>query len=225
MVDRNTPRYTVPSLTPQQGAKVAAILQERLNSLTDLHLTLKHVHWNVVGPHFIAVHEMLDPQVDAVRAMTDAVAERIATLGTSPVGTPGALVAARTWDDYSLRRASAIEHLGALDEVYEGVITAHRKAAKDTESLDDVTNDLLIGHLHELELFHWFVRAHLESAGGDLSTAGATTEKAAAEKAAAGTRSASTRSSGAKAAPKKAPAKTAAARTSSARTTTARKKK
>ncbi|SKC71072.1 Dps family protein [Krasilnikoviella flava] len=195
MADRSTPRYTVPSLTTQQGATVAAILQERLNSLTDLHLTLKHVHWNVVGPHFIAVHEMLDPQVDAVRAMTDAVAERIATLGTSPVGTPGALVAARTWDDYGLRRASAIEHLGALDEVYEGVITAHRKAAKDTEPLDDVTNDLLIGHLHELELFHWFVRAHLESAGGELSTAGETTEKGAARKAAAATGSAASGSS------------------------------
>ncbi|MCK9793615.1 DNA starvation/stationary phase protection protein [Isoptericola sp. 4D.3] len=183
MADRNTPRYTVPSLTPEQGAEVAAILQERLNSLTDLHLTLKHVHWNVVGPHFIAVHEMIDPQVDAVRAMTDAIAERIATLGTSPVGTPGALVAARTWDDYGLRRAGAIEHLGALDEVYQGVISSHRKAAKDTEELDDVTNDLLIGHLHDLELFHWFVRAHLESAGGDLSTAGASTEKGAARQA------------------------------------------
>jgi len=184
MADRkNLPRYTVPSLTREDGDKVATILQERLNSLTDLHLTLKHVHWNVVGPHFIAVHEMIDPQVDAVRAMTDAIAERIATLGVSPVGTPGALVAARTWDDYHLRRATAIEHLGALDEVYQGVISSHRQAAKDTADLDDVTNDLLIGHLHELELFHWFVRAHLESAGGDLSTAGAKTELGAARKA------------------------------------------
>ncbi|MCA5894759.1 DNA starvation/stationary phase protection protein [Isoptericola sp. NEAU-Y5] len=184
MADRKKlPRYTVPSLTREAGDKLATILQERLNSLTDLHLTLKHVHWNVVGPHFIAVHEMIDPQVDAVRAMTDALAERIATLGGEPVGTPGALVKARAWEDYSLGRATAIEHLGALDEVYEGVITAHRKAAKDTEELDDVTNDMLIGHLHELELFHWFVRAHLESAGGDLSTAGARTEVGAARKA------------------------------------------
>ena len=75
---KNVPTYTVPSLSNEDGAKVAAILQERLNSLTDLHLTLKHVHWNVVGPHFIAVHEMLDPQVDAVRLMVDAIAERIA---------------------------------------------------------------------------------------------------------------------------------------------------
>jgi DNA-binding ferritin-like protein len=31
---------------------------------------------------------MLDPQVDAVREMTDETAERIATLGVSPSGTP-----------------------------------------------------------------------------------------------------------------------------------------
>jgi len=164
------PKYTVPSLSVEDGGAVAEILQHRLNALNDLALTLKHIHWNVTGPHFIAVHEMLDPQVDAVRAMVDAIAERIATLGVAPVGTPGALVAARTWDDYSIGRAGAIEHLGALDEVYVGVITDHRKAAEDTEELDTVTNDLLVGHLHELELFHWFVRAHLESAGGELST-------------------------------------------------------
>ncbi len=40
--------------------------------------------------NFIAVHVMLDPPVDAVRAMTDAVAERIATIGGQPKGTPGA---------------------------------------------------------------------------------------------------------------------------------------
>lgn len=177
------PKYTVPSLTVEDGGKVAAVLQKRLNALNDLALTLKHIHWNVTGPHFIAVHEMIDPQVDAVRAMVDEIAERIATLGVAPVGTPGALVADRDWDDYSIGRASAIEHLGALDEVYVGIITDHRQAATDTEDLDTVTNDLLVGHLHALELFHWFVRAHLESAGGELSTSGAETEKAAARKA------------------------------------------
>lgn len=171
------PKYTVPSLSVEDGRTIAAILQQRLNALNDLALTLKHIHWNVTGPHFIAVHEMIDPQVDAVRAMVDAIAERIATLGVAPVGTPGALVQDRSWDDYSIGRAGAIDHLGALDEVYVGVITDHREAAAATEELDTVTNDLLVGHLHELELFHWFVRAHLESAGGELSTAGAEGER------------------------------------------------
>jgi starvation-inducible DNA-binding protein len=173
------PSFTVPTLSLEQGGTFAAILQQRLHALNDLHLTLKHIHWNVVGPHFIGVHEMLDPQVDAVRLMTDEVAERIATLGVSPVGTPGAIVQERTWDDYSVGRADSIAHLGALDLVYQGFIADYRQAADDLED-DAVSNDLLIGHLHQLELFHWFVRAHLESAGGTLSTAGDTTEQEAA---------------------------------------------
>jgi starvation-inducible DNA-binding protein len=172
MASKSLPSYTVPSLTPEEGAKVAAVLQERLNALNDLALTLKHVHWNVVGPHFIAVHEMLDPQVDAVRLQADEVAERIATLGVAPVGTPGALVESRTWEDYKLNRAGAIDHLHALDHVYVGLISSHREAADAIEDLDLISNDLLVGHLHDLEKFHWFIRAHLESAGGVLSDDG-----------------------------------------------------
>ncbi len=176
--------YSVPGMAAGDGAKVAGMLQDRLNALTDLHLTLKHVHWNVVGPQFISVHEMLDPQVDAAREMADQVAERIATLGSSPIGTPGALVRARSWDDYSLGRATAIEHLGALDLVYTGVIGDHRTVIDATSEIDPVTEDLLIGQSGQLEQFHWFVRAHLESSGGELSTAGASSEVAAASQAA-----------------------------------------
>jgi starvation-inducible DNA-binding protein len=175
--------FTVPGIADKDAKAVIALLQDRLNALNDLALTLKHVHWNVVGAHFIGVHTMLDPQVDAVRLMVDATAERIAALGGSPVGTPGALVAARNWDDYSLGRADAIAHMGALDVVYAGVIESHRDAIEATESLDPVTQDMLIGQAGQLEQFHWFVRAHLEDAAGTLSTGTASTEKAAARRA------------------------------------------
>ena len=115
MARRTTPlpKFTVPSLTPEQGAEVAAVLQRRLDALNDLALTLKHVHWNVVGPHFIAVHEMIDPQVELVRGYADEVAERIAALGKSPQGTPGAIIKDRTWDDYSVERDTVQAHLAA----------------------------------------------------------------------------------------------------------------
>ncbi|MFF1556397.1 Dps family protein [Streptomyces sp. NPDC058279] len=177
------PHYTVPGMSKEEAARVVDVLRMRLHSLNDLALTLKHVHWNVVGPHFIAVHEMLDPQVDAVREMIDTTAERISTLGGVPAGTPGALVAERTWDDYDVGRADAVAHLGALDLVYTGVIEDHRAAMKITDELDPVTQDMLIGQLARLELFQWFVRAHLESSGGRLSTAGAHTLDEAAEQA------------------------------------------
>jgi starvation-inducible DNA-binding protein len=176
MKSEGLPSFTIPGMTLEQGAEVAALLQDRLNALTDLHLTLKHVHWNVVGPNFVSVHEMLDPQVDAVREMADTTAERISTLGLSPVGTPGALVEDRGWSDYSIGRAGAIEHLGALDLVYVGVIEDYRRDIAATEELDPVTQDMLIGQAGQLEQFHWFVRAHLATSGGELSTAGASSE-------------------------------------------------
>ncbi|MYT76560.1 starvation-inducible DNA-binding protein [Streptomyces sp. MnatMP-M77] len=176
--------YTVPGVSSQNSAEIIVVLQMRLHALNDLHLTLKHVHWNVVGPHFIGVHEMIDPQVEQVRSMTDDLAERISTLGGEPHGTPGALVAKRTWDDYSIGRAEAIEHLGALDLVYASVIKDHREAMQATETLDPVTQDMLIEQLRGLELFQWFIRAHLESSGGTLSTRGATSESDAADQAA-----------------------------------------
>ena len=177
---QTNPQYTVPGMSTDAAQRVIELLQSRLHAYNDLHLTLKHVHWNVVGPHFIAVHEMLDPQVDDVRAMADDVAERIATLGGSPVGTPGALVDARSWNEYSLGRATTQEHLGALELVYRGVIGDARAAIDEVDKLDLVTQDVLIGQTEKLELFHWFIRAHLENTGGGLATADATDETEAA---------------------------------------------
>jgi starvation-inducible DNA-binding protein len=172
-------RYTVPGLDPDAAKQVAETLQDRLNALIDLGLTLKHIHWNVVGPNFIAVHEMLDPQVDAVRAMADATAERIATLGANPHGTPGTVVRERSWDDYSLGKAGTQEHMAALDLVYAGVIDDHRKAVAQFDDLDLVSQDLLIAQLDKLELYQWFVRAHIEDSGGSLPSGDSEQERAA----------------------------------------------
>ena len=142
------------------------------------------MHWNVVGPNFIGVHEMIDPQVELVRGYADEVAERIATLGKSPQGTPGAIINDRTWDDYSVGRDTVQAHLAALDLVYTGVI-------EDTRKCIDETGRPRPGHRRtsssatpaELEKFQWFVRAHLENAGGQLANRGARTERGAASKA------------------------------------------
>ncbi|GAA1912146.1 DNA starvation/stationary phase protection protein [Nocardioides lentus] len=173
--------YTVPGLEKAQAETIIGLLQTRLSAYNDLHLTLKHVHWNVVGPHFIAVHEMIDPQVELVRGYADEVAERIATLGGSPKGTPGALIADRSWDDYSLGRDTALAHLGALDLVYTGLVGDNRGVIAETGDLDPITEDMVIAQTAELEKFQWFVRAHLESMGGQLTTAGATGETGAAD--------------------------------------------
>jgi len=174
---------TVPGLDRGDAGKVIEELQTRLVGFIDLSLTLKHIHWNVVGPSFIGVHQMLDPQVAGVLLMVDAVAERIATLGGSPNGLPGNLVATRAWDDYDLGRADVQSHLAALDLVYGGVIASARELVDTLEDLDLVTQDLVIGQIAQLEQYQWFVRAHLEDAAGGLLHRGETTELGAAAKA------------------------------------------
>ena len=170
--DSNIAKFTVPGLSKAPAKAVIEALEQRLAALIDLQLTLKHVHWNVVGANFIGVHEMLDPQVDAVREMTDDIAERIATLGGVPVGTPAAVSTTRKSDDYALGRATVTEHLGALDYWYTEVNAAHRKAIDVVGDVDPVSEDMLIAQLGELEQFQWFVRAHLQSDVGDLPTTG-----------------------------------------------------
>ena len=176
--DTKTQRFTLPGLTQAAGRAVVGILQQRLVAYTDLHLTLKHVHWNVVGPNFIGVHEMLDPQVLLVRGYADEVAERIAALGASPDGRAEALGSSADHRKYPLMREKVQAHLEALDGVYSAVIQDTREAIGELEELDLVTQDLLIGQTARLEQFQWFIRAHLESAAGALTDDAASAESA-----------------------------------------------
>lgn len=164
-----TDTYTIPGMSEDDAGVTAEILQRRLEALIDLTLTLKHVHWNVVGNGFIGVHEMLDPQYQAVALMVDTTAERIATMGVSPNGLAGSLVAHRDWEDYPLGRDVVPQHLLELDAAYSGVIGDHRAALDRLGELDPVTEDMIIGQLAALEGFQWFIRAHLENRDGVMA--------------------------------------------------------
>jgi DNA-binding ferritin-like protein len=75
---------------------------------------------------------MIDPQVELVRGYADEVAERTATLGASPQGTPGAILKDRTWDEYSVGRDTAQAHLENADGqlANQGATTEEQAARK-----------------------------------------------------------------------------------------------
>lgn len=167
------PQYAPAGISTEDAGKITEVLQSRLTELIDLSLTLKHVHWNVVGLGFIGIHKLMDDQVDAVRSLIDEVAERITTMGGVATGLPSQVVDGRSSDgDYSLGRGPVMAHLGALDKVYERVISGHRDAISAVEQIDPVSEDLLIGQTATLDLHHWFVRAHLSDTAGNLATFG-----------------------------------------------------
>ena len=119
-------------------------------------------HWNVTGPNFIAVHEMLDPEVEAVLAQADETAERIATLGGTPDGRADAIVRNRTWKSFDAEgRVGTEEYLKALIEYYDAFIADDRKAIAELDELDVISSNIIQDHVQELEKFQWFMRSHL----------------------------------------------------------------
>lgn len=69
--------FVVPGLDEAASEKAIAILQNRLSQEQEAALVLKHAHWNVTGPNFIAVHEMLDPAGRGRAGQADGDRERL----------------------------------------------------------------------------------------------------------------------------------------------------
>ncbi|KFI60097.1 Dps family protein [Bifidobacterium gallicum] len=154
--------FTIPGLDETASEKAIGILQERLSQEQAGALVLKHAHWNVAGPNFIAVHEMLDPQVNEVLAMADETAERIAAMGGSPQGRPDDVLRFRTWPKFEeTGRKDALDYLRALDAYYDTWIKADRQAVAELDDLDFVSSNIMQDHVQKLEQFQWFMRSHL----------------------------------------------------------------
>lgn len=155
-------RNTLP--LPIREASVV-ILNRHLAAAIDLHAQIKQAHWNVVGPGFIAVHELFDAIAGMVEEQSDLIAERARALGGTAHGTVQIAAANSFLVPYGPGVADTRTHLfavagalAAFEQSVRGAIDA-TAAAGDAETSDIFTE---IGRALSKQL--WFVESHLAEA-------------------------------------------------------------
>jgi starvation-inducible DNA-binding protein len=150
-------------LTEKVRRNVIVILNNRLADAIDLQSQIKQAHWNVKGPHFIALHELFDKISDVMLEQIDEIAERITSLGGTAEGTVAVAAKRSQLKNYPLSITAGKDHLFYLStqlSVYGKAVRADIDGADQLGDKDSA--DLFTGISREIDKYLWFIEAHLQ---------------------------------------------------------------
>ncbi len=155
------PSVFVEGLSGSAREEMISLLNARLKDAISLTLAVKQAHWNVKGPGFIAVHEMLDEVADRLRESADTLAERAIVLGGTAVGTAEAVAQQSNLAPYPDDITEVQDHVAALTsrfiEFGEKVRSAIDAAA---EAGDATTADVFTEVSRATDKDAWFIGAN-----------------------------------------------------------------
>jgi starvation-inducible DNA-binding protein len=141
------------------------VLNARLADGIDLALVIKQAHWNLKGPTFIAVHEMLDGFRAELDTHVDTIAERVAQLGGTALGTVQTVGKATSLAAYPTDIHAVDDHLDALIERFGSAADRVREAIDQTDEAGDAaTADIFTAYQRSLDKSLWFLESHRQAA-------------------------------------------------------------
>lgn len=146
-------------LPSADATSTAGELQKNLVELINLSLLLKQAHWNVVGPHFRALHLQLDEIIVTVRAASDEVAERIAALGIAPDGRSSTIATKSEIEEYPETFLDVKSSLSLVADALKTTIDSMRSSLSALGETDPISEDLTIGTVAQLEKHLWMLQA------------------------------------------------------------------
>jgi starvation-inducible DNA-binding protein len=155
---------TKNDLSPAVREKVIGLLNARLADCIDLQTQVKHAHWNVKGPNFIALHKLFDEINEAVQEYVDEIAERAVQLGGVAHGTVRTVAKRTTLAEYPASAVDGREHVEALSSALAAFGKSARAAIDESDNLRDLdTADIFTEVSRGIDKWLWFVEAHAQS--------------------------------------------------------------
>jgi len=143
---------------------MVALLNRQLADAVDLYTQVKQAHWNVKGPHFIALHELFDKLGEELEGHIDDIAERAVALGAVAVGTANGVVEQRQLAKYPLQISEGLAHVDALANGYATFGKSVREAIDEAARAGDAdTSDLFTGISRGVDKDLWLLEAHLQA--------------------------------------------------------------
>ncbi|MEP6745071.1 MAG: DNA starvation/stationary phase protection protein Dps [Gemmatimonadota bacterium] len=151
-------------LTTKIRGRILPLLNQQLADTTDLFTQVKTSHWNVKGPHFIALHLLFDTLAGKLVVQADAIAERATALGGVATGTLRQAAKASRLPELPAGTFDGMTLVRALTARYGQLASDTRTAIDAATTLGDTgTADLLTGVSRELDSSLWFLEAHLQN--------------------------------------------------------------
>ncbi len=149
------------------NAREASInhLNIALATSIQLQLAVKQAHWNIKGPSFIGIHELLDDVHTRMGEHVDTIAERCVILGGTADGTLEGVEKNGKLDPYPRDAVHQDKHIDALKSrmvQFAGII--HDSLKEVGELGDEETADLFNGVSRGVSKDAWFIGAHHTSA-------------------------------------------------------------
>lgn len=164
MLMKTTLHRTKNDLSEKVRRTSIGLINQQLADALDLQLQAKQAHWNVKGPHFIALHELFDRVAEEFAGFSDELAERAVELGGVALGTVQVVSRTSRMRAYPIDLVSGRQHIEALSNALAGFGKTGRAAVDTVGKFGDAnTADLFTEISRGVDQLLWLVEAHAQA--------------------------------------------------------------
>lgn len=148
-------------LDKAKSKELAISLNDLLANYQIFYMNVRGFHWNIKGEKFFELHVKFEELYNDLLLKVDEVAERVLTLGETPVHTYSEYL---NISDVGVAKGvtSANETVQAIIDAFEIMLKKQRSIlALSNEAADEGTNALMSDYIREQEKLVWMYSAFL----------------------------------------------------------------